>query len=135
MSTRDEEATPTSRDGWSLEGEWCNAITEEQLQQEAIHLKEQHIDLQAHTEDLENRTRLNNLRIRGTPHGAEDGDVESYVEALFAQVLDASDDKWIQLDRAHRVGLPQPGPWRNTDIVVSVHDFPVKEQILRKARE
>lgn len=37
-----------------------------QLQQEIIILHEQQVDLQTHTEVLENRSRRNNIRVRGT---------------------------------------------------------------------
>ncbi|KAJ1083108.1 hypothetical protein NDU88_003268 [Pleurodeles waltl] len=62
---------------------------------ELLCLKEQLIDLKAHAEDLENRCRCNNIKIRRAPHGVEDGAMESYVQALFAQVLEAPDYRQI----------------------------------------
>ncbi|KAJ1141786.1 hypothetical protein NDU88_008114 [Pleurodeles waltl] len=99
--------------------------TDEQLeilQQELICLKEQHVDLQAHAEDLQNRLRRNNIHIRGVSTPTEGNDIGSYVKALFTQT-----EADVQLDRVHRVGLPRLPSSCLADILVCVHDFPVKE--------
>ncbi|KAJ1216233.1 hypothetical protein NDU88_003838 [Pleurodeles waltl] len=59
----------------------------EQLQQEILWLQDQQIELQAHAEVLENRSRRNNIPIRGAPTGAKEGDILSFVQALFLQTL------------------------------------------------
>ncbi|KAJ1142933.1 hypothetical protein NDU88_009245, partial [Pleurodeles waltl] len=41
------------------------------LQQEILRLQEQQIDLQLNAEDLENRSRQNNIRIQDVPTTAE----------------------------------------------------------------
>ncbi|KAJ1171911.1 hypothetical protein NDU88_003768 [Pleurodeles waltl] len=60
------------------------------LQQEVIHLKEQQIDMQAHTEALENRLQRNNICIRSAPTAAEVEDINSYVKVLFVQIMGPS---------------------------------------------
>ncbi|KAJ1126839.1 hypothetical protein NDU88_005245 [Pleurodeles waltl] len=65
----------------------------EQLQQEIIWLQDQQIELQAHTEDLENWLRPNNTCIRGTPTGAEEEDILAYARVFFHQILRESPDR------------------------------------------
>ncbi|KAJ1112799.1 hypothetical protein NDU88_001060 [Pleurodeles waltl] len=61
----------------------------EQLQQEFIHLRDQHIDLQAYAEDLENRSRRNNVSIHRVPTCVEANNMEAFVQALFAHIMEA----------------------------------------------
>ncbi|KAJ1091948.1 hypothetical protein NDU88_005062 [Pleurodeles waltl] len=107
----------------------------EQLQQEVLWLREQQIDLQAHEEDLENRSRHNNIRIRGAPIGAEEEDVALYVLSLFNQILGVYTAAPIQFERVHRVGPPHLANAPSADILVCVHDFPLKERILPMAKD
>lgn len=106
-----------------------------QLQQELLHLRDQNLDLQAHAEDLENRSRRNNIRIRNVPWKEEGGNLREYVLALFHHILGESDTPDIQMDRVHRVGLPRGDKAPPPDILVCVHDFQIKELILKKARD
>ncbi|KAJ1162371.1 hypothetical protein NDU88_002839 [Pleurodeles waltl] len=71
--------------------------------QEVLHLKEQQIELQAHSEDLENCSSRKNKRIRGVPSCTEGTDLREYVGVLFRHILGSSDNVAIQLDRVHRV--------------------------------
>ncbi|KAJ1180427.1 hypothetical protein NDU88_005648 [Pleurodeles waltl] len=80
----------------------------ENLQQEVIRLKEQQMDLKVYTEDLENRLWCNNICIRDTPMEPEGEDINSYVKALFAQILGPSAPE-VQVHRAHRRSLQH---WR-----------------------
>lgn len=105
------------------------------MEQELLHLREQNLDLQAHTEDLENRARRNNIRIRSVPWKAEGEDLREYVSSLFQQILGKEDGTDIQMDCVHRVGLPRGKKAPPPDILVCVHDFQLKEKILRRARE
>ncbi|KAJ1112122.1 hypothetical protein NDU88_000390 [Pleurodeles waltl] len=54
-------------------------------------------------------------------------DLNDYAWALFLQILDASADKAIQLDRLHRVGPPKPEKEAPVDILVCVHDLQPKK--------
>ncbi|KAJ1205686.1 hypothetical protein NDU88_001114 [Pleurodeles waltl] len=69
---------------------------------------DQQIDLQAHTEDLENRSWKNNIHIEEVPTDVEGKDAAAYAKDLFRAILEASPEMDIQLDRSHRVGLPRP---------------------------
>ncbi|KAJ1211295.1 hypothetical protein NDU88_006656 [Pleurodeles waltl] len=81
-----------------------------QLQQEVLRLKEQHIDFQGHAEDLQYRSNRNNIGIRGASHRPENGDTESYMWALFSQVMDVQEPPPIRIDLVHRIGLSHAGP-------------------------
>lgn len=76
-----------------------------QLQQKVLRLRDQQLDLQAHAEDLENRSRRNNICIRAVPQGLEEQDIEAFVMDLFRYILGGSPDLAIKLDRTHQVGL------------------------------
>ncbi|KAJ1186138.1 hypothetical protein NDU88_002921 [Pleurodeles waltl] len=107
----------------------------EQLQQEVLCLPDQQIDLQAHAEELKNSFRRNNIHIRGAPTGVDDSNIEMYVQALFAYILQAPAGSTIQLDYTHRVVPHRPGTAPRADILTCIHEFQVKEWILRRARE
>ncbi|KAJ1191180.1 hypothetical protein NDU88_000496 [Pleurodeles waltl] len=47
----------------------------EWLHHEVLCLREQHVELQGHAKDLENRSQQNNVRIRGVPSQAEGADL------------------------------------------------------------
>lgn len=72
------------------------------------HLHEERItSLEAKLEDMENRTRRQNLRLFGIPEGSEGADPRAYVVKLFQKAfLDLSDWDWdSQLQRVHRLPL------------------------------
>ena len=60
----------------------------ELLRKEVISLPDQIIDLQSHSEDLENRSRRRNICIR-VPSGAEGPDLWGYVTDLFLSSLNS----------------------------------------------
>ncbi|KAJ1209248.1 hypothetical protein NDU88_004626, partial [Pleurodeles waltl] len=74
------------------------------LQQEVVRLREQQYLLQMAVEDLENRSRRQNIHIRGAPVGAEKEDIVDYVVDLFRSLLGADETQEVVLDRVHRVG-------------------------------
>ncbi|KAJ1128629.1 hypothetical protein NDU88_007005 [Pleurodeles waltl] len=107
----------------------------EQLQQDIIHLQNQHLELQAQAEDLENRSQQNDIQIKGVPSGAEGTDVTRFVVELFRSILEESTELDIKLDRAHRVDPRRSDTAPPADILVCVHDFQLKECMLRTTRD
>lgn len=92
-------------------------------------------DLQRHVEDLDNRGRRHNLRVRGLPKSVAPDRVRATVTELFNQLLDQPRQKPIAMERIHRALRPRgrdSDPPR--DIVCHIDDFQIKEDILRKAR-
>ncbi|CAL9687283.1 unnamed protein product [Knipowitschia caucasica] len=96
-------------------------------------LKEQSA-LQDQVNDLESRSRRNNMRIYGVPEGAEGSSVIQFVEGLLANEKLISGGTDPQIQRAHRSLAPRPNPNAPPrSIVVNFLQFRVKETILRNA--
>lgn len=87
-------------------------------------------------EDLTNRYRRNNIRIRGAPSGAEGSDIETYVQDLFRVILQKLNAPAIVLDRTHRDFIPAR---REASLVLNiltgVHFFKEKEERLATMRK
>ena len=86
-------------------------------------------------EDLENRSRRENIRVRGLREGEEGTDVKAAMKELFASLLPKEYPE-ICLDRAHRVGPMREGESRGPrDILVKLSNSIDKEKILSEARK
>lgn len=93
------------------------------------------VDLQLHLEDLEDRSRRNNLRLRGIPEATGAEDLEATVLAILQGVLDTPQTS-TELDRVHRTLGPRPSdPDRPRDVLCRVHRYTQKDLVLRKAWE
>lgn len=93
-------------------------------------------DLQRHVEDLDNRGRRHNLRIRGIPESVEQDRISPVVTGLFNHLLDRPEHTQISMDRIHRALRPkgrESDPPR--DIICFINEFAIKEELLQKARE
>ncbi|KAJ1115925.1 hypothetical protein NDU88_004145 [Pleurodeles waltl] len=100
-----------------------------------VTLEEQHIELQLKQEDLENRSRRNNVRIRGMPRDEEGADIMTYTAALLNAVR--GDPSWPLplLDRAHRM-VTVPGRTNAApDILARVYDYTEKEAIIQATQQ
>ena len=86
-------------------------------------------------EDLENRSRRENIRVRGLREGEEGTDVKAAMKELFVSLLPKEYPE-ISLDRAHRVGPMRDGDSRGPrDILVKLSNSMDKEKILSEARK
>lgn len=83
---------------------------------------------------LEDAGRRNNVRVTGIPENAEKPDLNRFVLALLADVLDLNVDSGFELERAHRVG-PERADVRNRHILIRFLRFSSREAVLRAARE
>uniref|UniRef100_A0A8C5LX27 LINE-1 type transposase domain-containing protein 1 n=2 Tax=Leptobrachium leishanense TaxID=445787 RepID=A0A8C5LX27_9ANUR len=92
-------------------------------------------DIEIQMEDLSNRTRRNNLRIRGLPEGAGEGSLADLVRDLLRPLApDLPDQAWI-LDRAHRaLRARRAEDERPRDVIVRFLHYSTKELILRNNR-
>ncbi|OCT78055.1 hypothetical protein XELAEV_18029152mg [Xenopus laevis] len=90
------------------------------------------LDLRRRTEDLENRSRRCNIRIRGIPENMPSEELRDLAVKLFSEVLDDSGTPQIPIERIHRVGI-QRGNFPR-DVLCCLAQFEIKEQILQKAR-
>lgn len=83
-------------------------------------------------EDLENRSRRYNFRVRGIPEA--NTDISDTFKSLIKEIIPDIPDHKLELDRAHGVLQPprQDGvPW---DIMVKPHFYRVKEEIMKRSR-
>lgn len=85
-------------------------------------------------EDLEGRSRRNNLRLVGIPEGSEGQRPTEFIGGLLKDLLKL--DEAPLLDRAHRTlrAKPRTGePPR--PVLIRVHFFHIRNEILRRANE
>lgn len=91
------------------------------------------VDLQLHTEELEDRSRRNNLWLRGLPETRGTEDLQATVIVVF-QIILKSPEKVVDIDRVHRAAGPRlKDSEKSRDIVCQVHSYQEKERILRAA--
>lgn len=84
--------------------------------------------------DGENRSRRNNIRVRGLPEATSGGDLRATIVAIFNRLLDKPPTAELELDHVHRVQGPRGGDdLAPRDILARVHYYTIKEEILRKA--
>lgn len=103
------------------------------LRKEHESLSETVLQLQAHIEDLDNRNRRNNLRVRGVPESVTD--LLPAIQKLFQSLLPDSPLSAFSCGRIHRALRPPPPPEKPPrDIVLCLKDFLIKEDILRASR-
>uniref|UniRef100_A0A8C5PTI2 Uncharacterized protein n=1 Tax=Leptobrachium leishanense TaxID=445787 RepID=A0A8C5PTI2_9ANUR len=88
-------------------------------------------------DDLDNRGRRNNIRVRGLPEPplGETENIDLTLQTLFNELLQRSHDTPFHLDRAHRAlrarGAPNSAP---RDVICRVHHFTLKEEVMKAAR-
>ncbi|KAM7365195.1 hypothetical protein PAMP_025109 [Pampus punctatissimus] len=99
------------------------------------YLLHREMDLTARCEDLQNRSRRNNLRIYRVPEGSEGNDAKAFVKELIHSVLQSMADVNIQIERAHRslTAKPKNPNAAPRSLVVRFQDYSVKDAVLRQA--
>ena len=85
-------------------------------------------------DDIENRNRRNNIRIRGIPESVDAKALPAAETAIFNQLLQRPKDDPIELDRVHRTSGPQTqDPSFIRDTLCRIHFYKIKESIMRAA--
>uniref|UniRef100_A0A8C5QJC0 Uncharacterized protein n=1 Tax=Leptobrachium leishanense TaxID=445787 RepID=A0A8C5QJC0_9ANUR len=88
-------------------------------------------------DDLDNRGRRNNIRVRGLPEPplGETENIDLTLQTLFNELLQRSHDTPFHLDLAHRAlrarGAPNSAP---RDVICRVHHFTLKQEVMKVAR-
>ncbi|KAM4031907.1 uncharacterized protein ACNLHF_019289 [Anomaloglossus baeobatrachus] len=89
-----------------------------------------------HIDDLENRSRRNNLRVKGLPESIPDKDIFITLTKIFNNIIWKNDDNDLKIERAHRVFRSrQLRSDRPRDILCCFQNFKTKEDIYQKARD
>lgn len=85
---------------------------------------------------LEDRSRRNNIRLRGLPEATGREDLEATTTAIITTLLGAETPGNLELDRVHRALGPRPtDPGRPRDVICRLHHYTHKDAITRKAWE
>ncbi len=102
------------------------------LEKQVDKLQSGNKELLAKTEDLENRSRRNNLRIIGLPEGCEGRAATALMSKFFVDLLqDGSFTDLPELDRAHRTLRAKPAEGeRPRPIIVWFLCFQQKQQVI-----
>uniref|UniRef100_A0A8C5QHG5 Uncharacterized protein n=1 Tax=Leptobrachium leishanense TaxID=445787 RepID=A0A8C5QHG5_9ANUR len=89
-----------------------------------------------HLEDVENRNRRNNIRVRGLPEIENtQEELKNTLIALFNDVLGRDPDTVIELERYHRALRPKgPPDAPPRDVICCLLRYPLKDSILAAAR-
>lgn len=92
------------------------------------------VKLESKCDDLESRSRRNNVRIVGVPEDTPDNLSTEYVSKLLMEAFTLEKEPLV--DRAHRTLAPKPKPGeRPRAIVARLHYYTDCANILKKARE
>ncbi|CAH2312243.1 Hypothetical predicted protein [Pelobates cultripes] len=91
------------------------------------------LDLRRQVEDLDNRGRRNNIRVRGLPEQTGE-DLSDILQRLFADVLGEEAPDTYNIERAHRALRPPRNDGPPRDIICCLLSFQLKEAIMKAAR-
>ncbi|KAG8594180.1 hypothetical protein GDO81_001113 [Engystomops pustulosus] len=132
-----EEVHHTMEQVGSLERQTAAHDTRlDQLEQRVTAQQQMIRSLTLEHDDLENRGRHNNLRVRGLPENEEGRDLGSIITTIFNEVLGDPPDTPIELERVHRALGPKPtDPDYPRDVVCRIYHYCTKEHLMRCARE
>lgn len=85
--------------------------------------------------DLEDRSRRNNLKIRGVPETVAVAELHDFTVALFQRLLPNVQSSDLLIDRIHRLPKSKNAPEGvPRDVLMRVHYFHIKESLLKAAR-
>lgn len=91
--------------------------------------------LETKTEDLENRSRRNNLRIFGIREGAEGNQtLLDFMQNMLPRWLGLDTDRTFTLERAHRTLAP-PKPNQDRAVLIRFLKFQDREFVFRAAKQ
>ncbi|KAG8584414.1 hypothetical protein GDO81_008823 [Engystomops pustulosus] len=118
-----------------LEAEQADSRRQTTHTQHALHSQSVTLqDMARHLEDLDNRGRRNNIRVRGLSEVEGKEDVRATLQALFSTLLGEPETQ-VKLDRAHRALRPKVMGGNPRDVVCCVYDFELKERLMFAARK
>ena len=118
----------------SVEHKLDTNVSKTEQHDDHIHfLQEQLEAAQTKIDDLENRSRRENFRVRGLPESIMD--VHSAIRDIMRILLPSAPDIKLEIDRAHRSLGPMRRDGLPRDVVVKPHYFSTKEDIMKRSRQ
>ncbi|CAL9699011.1 unnamed protein product [Knipowitschia caucasica] len=107
------------------------------LEQSLAEVRQTNMKLHSKLDDLEGRSRRNNIKIVGIPEGEEKGRPTEFVTSLIPKLLEQGNlAKQVIVDRAHRVPMPRAtSTQRPRSIIARIHFYQEKEMLLRLSRQ
>lgn len=97
------------------------------LQSNLESMTEENAALKAKVEDLESRSKRQNLRVLGLPENIEGKNSRDFMAKMFSELLGGSLSEPPELDRAHRSLQPKPRPGAAPrPVIVRFHSNPTK---------
>lgn len=84
--------------------------------------------------DLEDRSGRNNVKIRGLPESVPHDDFFTYVRKLMSTILPKASHMDLTIDRIHRIPKAFPLADSVPNVLMRVHFFQIKEQLLSTIR-
>ena len=106
-----------------------------QLQEKCSAQDHQIEALLCHLDDIENRSRRANIRIRGLPEATGARDIAPTLQDIFKDILGLPATAVVEIDRAHRALKPPSQDENNPrDIICKLHKYTLKDRIMQKMR-
>lgn len=94
------------------------------------------LNQQLRLEEMEDRSRRNNLRLRGLPEATGAEDLTATIMAIFRDLMGELYPNSLSFDRIHRALGPRSTDLeRPRDVICRIHQYAQKEMILRAAWE
>lgn len=108
----------------------------EEVEESCVTLRAANGKLQAKLADIEGRSRRCNVRLIGLEEGIEGPQPSKFFSLLIQDVFGKEAfPSPPELDRAHRISFPKPGPGdRPRPVIVCFHRYQNKELLVREAR-
>lgn len=99
-------------------------------------MEEEVTRLSAKVLDLEDRSRRNNIRIRGVPESVLPESLRAYLTDLMAAILPTCNSLDLTIDRIHRIPKPKTiPPHLPRDTIARIHFFHIKDEFLKALRK
>lgn len=98
--------------------------------------KEDALWVKAKLADLEDRSRLNNVKLLGVPESIPPQGLQKFALDLISTLLPGLSPVEIIIDHIYRIPKPQHlADTIPSDVLMKINLFPVKEQLLFKVRQ
>lgn len=94
-------------------------------------VKEEQVWVRAKLADLEDRSRRNNVKLRGIPESILPADLPRYAKELMHTIIPEASLRDIIIDRIHRIAKPSHlAASVPRDVLMRVHFYHIKEKLL-----